>query len=148
MSQKTLRKKLTELEPNIANALAQKSDVLLRWSLGIIFIWFGILKPFHLSPAAELVEKTVFWWPPEIFIPLLGWWEVLIGIGFIIRPLTKVALILMALQMSGTFLPFIILPHLCFGEAPLELTLTGQYVVKNLILISGAIAVAGNMKKS
>ena len=46
---------------------------LLRYSLGIIYIWFGILKPFGLSPAQELVENTVYWFEnPKTFVPILG----------------------------------------------------------------------------
>ena len=52
----------------------------LRYSLAVIFIWFGALKPFGMSPAAELVANTVFWFDPDVFVPILGWWEVAIQI--------------------------------------------------------------------
>ena len=45
----------------------------LRISLALVFIWFGILKPFGMSAADELVRRTVYWLPPDFFIPLLGW---------------------------------------------------------------------------
>ena len=56
---------------------------LLRYSLAIIFIWFGLLKPLGMSPAAELVANTVYWLPPDVFLPILGWWEVAIGVSAI-----------------------------------------------------------------
>ena len=36
---------------------------LLRISMGIVFIWFGALKPFGLSPAEALVAKATTWIP-------------------------------------------------------------------------------------
>ena len=82
----------------------------LRISLGIIFIWFGILKPLGLSPAAELVRNTVYWISPDWFVPLLGWWEVAIGVFLLFRSTIRIALFLLFLQMPGTFFPLILLP--------------------------------------
>jgi len=120
--------------------------VSLRISLAVIFIWFGILKPFGLSPAQDLVEKTVVWLPPEVFVPFLGWWEVAIGVGLLIRPLLRVAIFLLFLQMPGTMLPLILLPEICFTQFPIGLTLEGQYIVKNLVLISAALVVGGTVR--
>ena len=92
---------------------------LLRYSLGIIYIWFGILKPFGLSPAQELVENTVYWFEnPKTFVPILGWWEVIIGITMCIKPLIRVSIFLLFIQMPGTFLPLILLPDICFTSFP------------------------------
>ncbi|HMP97054.1 MAG TPA: hypothetical protein PKA51_09050, partial [Kiritimatiellia bacterium] len=90
--------------------------------------------------------RTVYWFPPEMFIPILGWWEVVIGLGLIIRPLARVAIALLFLQMPGTFLPLILLPDICFTSIPLGLTIEGQYIVKNLVLISAAIVVGGTVR--
>lgn len=124
--------------------LSTQSDLLLRGSLAIVFIWFGILKPFGLSPAADLVARTVFWFPSEYFVPILGWWEVAIGVGLLYRPWIRGALALLFLQMAGTLLPFVVLPGECFQTFPYALTLEGQYIVKNMVLISAAIAVAAH----
>ncbi len=118
----------------------------LRISLGIIFIWFGMLKPFGLSPATQLVERTVYWFPPEVFVPILGWWEVAIGIGLLFRPLIRFALFLLFLQMPGTMLPLILLPDVCFTKFPFALTIEGQYIIKNLVLVSAAIVVGGTVR--
>jgi uncharacterized membrane protein YkgB len=120
--------------------------VSLRISLALVFIWFGILKPFHLSPAQELVERTVVWFPAEIFVPILGWWEVAIGVGLLFRPLIRAAIFLLLLQMPGTMLPLVLLPDVCFSQLPFGLTLEGQYIVKNLILISAALVVGGTVR--
>ncbi len=120
--------------------------LLLRLSLAVVFIWFGALKPFGISPAEELVKRTVYWFSPDFFVPILGWWEVAIGVGLLFRPLLRVALLLLFLQMPGTVLPLILLPDVCFTQFPFGLTLEGQYIIKNLILISAAIVVGGTVR--
>lgn len=120
---------------------------LLRYSLAVVFIWFGLLKPLGVSPAAELVERTVYWFPPDVFIPILGWWEVLIGICMLWRPLIRVSILLLLLQMPGTMLPLVLLPDVCFTHIPWGLTIEGQYIIKNLALVSAAIVVGGTVRK-
>ena len=121
---------------------------LLRLSLAVVYIWFGILKPFHLSPATALVIKTTTWIPipPRIFVPLLGWWEVAIGVGLLHRKLLRGALLLLFVQMPGTALPLLLLPRVCFTHFPYAPTLEGQYIIKNLTLISAAIVVGGTVR--
>lgn len=122
---------------------------LLRGSLGVIFVWFGALKFFDgLSPAEPLVRNTVYWFDPDTFIPILGAWEVLIGVGLLYRPLIRGAIFLLFLQMPGTMLPLVLLPEVCFTVIPLGLTLEGQYIVKNLVLISAALVVGGTVRRS
>jgi uncharacterized membrane protein YkgB len=120
----------------------------LRFAIGIVFIWFGALKTIgHLSPAFDLVAKTVYWLTPEIIVPLLGLWEVGIGICFLIPPLTRLGLVLLALQMPGTFLPLVLLPEVCFTVFPFGLTLEGQYIVKNLVIIGSALVIGSGLAK-
>jgi len=120
---------------------------LLRYSLAIIFIWFGLLKPLGMSPAAELVANTVYWLPPDVFLPILGWWEVAIGVGLLFRPLVRMALFLLFLQLPGTALPLLLLPNVCFSKFPIGLTLEGQYIIKNLTIISAAIVIGGTVRR-
>ncbi len=120
--------------------------ICVRMSFAVIFIWFGALKPFGISPAENLAAKTIPWIPKYIFIPLLGWWEVAIGVCFLFRPLTRLALILLFLHMPGTMLPLIILPEDCYTLFPFGLTLEAQYIIKNLMLISAALVVGGSLR--
>jgi len=136
-----------ELDYNIARWMNKYGRFLLRISLAFIFIWFGLLKPLGLSPAAELIAKTVYWIPSDVFIPILGWWEVAIGVGLLFRPLIRMAIFLLFFQMIGTFMPLIILPKVCFTQFPFGLTLEGQYIIKNLILISAAMVIGGTVRK-
>lgn len=122
--------------------------ILLRYSLAIIFIWFGILKPLGLSPASDLVANTAYWFASDWFVPLLGWWEVAIGVFLLFRPTVRFALLLLFLQIPGTFLPLILLPDETFTHFPFGLTLEGQYILKNLILIAAAITVGGTVNRN
>lgn len=118
----------------------------LRYSLGIIFIWFGILKPFGLSPAIELVTRTVYWLPPQVFVPLLGWWEVAIGICLLYKPLIRIGILLMIPQIIGTFLPLVLLPEVVYDGSFFALTLEGQYIVKNLVLLAAALVIGSHVR--
>ena len=144
----TLNARLEELDILVTSFMNKWGVTLLRYSLGIIDIWFGALKPLGLSPAQELVENTVYWFEdPKTFVPILGVWEVVIGITICIKPLIRVALFLLFIQMPGTFLPLILFPEVCFTNFPFGLTLEGQYIVKNLIIISAAIVVGSTVRK-
>lgn len=123
----------------------------LRYSLAFIFIWFGLLKPFGLSPAEGLVLQTVDWMPvlsARQWLSVIGWWEVAIGVLFLFRPTLRFAIGLLALQMVGTFMPLVVLPSVTFqaGRIPYALTLEGQYIVKNLLIISAAMVIGGTVR--
>ena len=123
----------------------------LRISLGIIFIWFGILKPFGISAAQPLVEATVGWMPfltPTGWVKVIGWWEVIIGVAFLFKSTTRIAIALLAMQMVGTFLPLVLLPEVTFqaGRFPYGPTMEGQYIIKNLLIISAALVIGGTVR--
>ena len=69
----------------------------------------------------------------------------MIGICLLVPSFIRVGLFLLALQMPGTFLPLILLPEVCFQSVPFNLTIEGQYIVKNLVLIGAAMAVGGRL---
>ena len=141
-------KSFDDLDIFVTEFMSKWGVTLLRYSLGIIYIWFGALKPLGLSPAQELVENTVYWFEnPKTFVPILGIWEVVIGITMIIKPLIRVSIILLFIQMPGTFLPLVLFPEVCFTSFTFGLTLEGQYIVKNLIIISAALVVGSTVRK-
>ena len=145
---KNIKLLLEIIDTTIARWMYIYGKILLRYSLAFIFVWFGALKPFGLSPAQELVEKTVYWFNPKEFVVVLGWWEVLIGLCLLYKPFIRCAIFLLFIQMPGTFLPLLLLPNICFNKFPLELTLEGQYIIKNLILISSGLVIGGTVKKT
>ena len=136
---------LKEFDTLLINYLSRISLPVLRVSLGIVFIWFGALKPLGNSPANDVITKTIYWFNPDIFIPILGVWEMLIGICLLYTPLIRLGLFLLALQMPGTFLPLILRPEICFVSIPFNLTLEGQYIIKNLVLIGAAMVVGSKL---
>lgn len=123
----------------------------MRISFAIIFFWFGILKPFHLSAAEELLKATVVWLPfgsPENWLTVIGWWEVIIGITFLFKATTRFAIALLFMQMIGTFMPLAFLPEVTFQKGNyLMPTLEGQYIIKNLLIISAALVIGGTYYK-
>lgn len=118
----------------------------LRVALAAVFVWFGLLKILGVSPATDLVRNTVYWLDPDLFVPILGAWEVLIGLLLLYRPSIRIALLLLFLQMPGTMLPLVVLPDVCFTTFPHGLTLEGQYIVKNAVLIAAAVVVGGTVR--
>jgi uncharacterized membrane protein YkgB len=143
---KELRSQARALDDTIVELMGRIGMPFLRIGIGVIFIWFGLLKPLGLSPAAQLLANTVYWWTPEIVVPAIGWWEVAIGITFLIPQLTRVAIFLLAIQMPGTFLPLVLLPEVCFTVIPWGLTLEGQYIVKNLVIIGAALVIGSTIE--
>jgi uncharacterized membrane protein YkgB len=120
---------------------------LLRFALGVIFIWFGLLKIVGTSPATQLVASTVYWANPAWFVPLLGLWEILIGVCFLFHKLLRVGILILVPQMIGTFLPLVLLPSVVFQAGnPFSPTLEGQYIIKNLIIITAAIVVGSTVR--
>ena len=52
----------------------------------------------------------------------------------------------MALQMAGTFLPLILLPEVTFIKFPFVLTLEGQYIIKNIVIITAGIVIGSHVR--
>lgn len=121
----------------------------LRISLAIVFIWFGAMKIFDVTPVADLVARTVYWFDPSWVVPVLGVFEVAVGIGLLFRIALRMVLGLFALQMLGTFLVLALLPDVSFENGnPLLLTVEGEFVVKNLVLLSAGMVVGATVRRS
>ena len=133
------------LDHKISAWMDKYCQPLMRMSLALIFIWFGLLKPLGMSPEEELIKNTVYFFPPGFVLFVLGCWEVIIGIGLLYKPLLRVALLLLLIELPGTFLPLIVLPDICFNSIPFGLTLEGQYIVKNLFLIGAAFVIGSKV---
>ena len=143
---KPLKRYFRKVDKNISKTMNLYGTLFLRYSVGTIFIWFGLLKPFGMSPAQDLVENTVYWFDDKTsFVKFLGCWEVVIGLTMVYKPLLRVSIFLLFVQMPGTFLPLILLPEVCFTKFPFGLTLEGQYIIKNLIIISSALVLGGTL---
>jgi uncharacterized membrane protein YphA (DoxX/SURF4 family) len=117
--------------------------------MGIIFVWFGSLKLVPgLSPADGLIRASMSFLPLEYFMPFLALWEITIGIGFLIGYGMRVTIFRLFLQMIGTLAPLVLTPQLVWTVFPLGLTLEGQYIIKNVVLMSAAVAVGASVRGS
>lgn len=125
----------------------ERAILFLRISLGICFLWFGMLKFFSgMSPAEQLAIMTMDILtfgliPSMVAIKLLAFWEVVIGIGFLLGKQIKWVLALFLVHMVLTFSPLFMFPEICFTQVPFALTLVGQYIVKNAVLIMGGVII-------
>ncbi|MCL4870683.1 MAG: DoxX family protein [Anaerolineae bacterium] len=140
------------LDQKITTWMAQYGITLLRVSLGIVFLWFGFLKFFPgLSPAQDLAIRTTSLLtfgllPDNIAIFILAAWECLIGLGLITGLFMRGTLLLLFLQMVGTITPIFFFPHEIFTRIPYAPTLEGQYIIKNMVLISAGLVIGATVR--
>ena len=143
----TLAEQVDRLDQAITTWMAHHGLVIMRIGLGIVFFWFGALKLVPgLSPADELVRNTIYFVDPDLFVPVLALWEMLIGVGLIFGKFMRATLLLLFLQMPGTALPLVILPEVVWTHFPYGLTLEGQYIIKNLVLIGAGLVLGGTVR--
>jgi uncharacterized membrane protein YphA (DoxX/SURF4 family) len=140
------------LDRRITLTLAAIAIPVLRAALGVVFLWFGALKFFPgLSPAQDLAGRTIEQLsfglvPPEVAVPVLAAWEVLIGLGLISGRFLRATLFLLAVQMLGAMMPLVLFPAETFTVFPIAPTLEGQYIIKNVVLVAAAIAVGATVR--
>jgi putative oxidoreductase len=127
----------------LGQAVSRYTVPLLRISLGIVYIWFGALKVFDATPVGQLVAKTVPFLPEKIFVPGLGVFEVMLGLGLIVGRYLGIVALLMVGHLAGTFLVLVTQPQEAFVHGnPLMLSMTGEFVVKNVVLITAGLVLA------
>lgn len=140
-----VRQKVRTVDRRIVAVFSRYGHMLHRLSLGVLFVWFGLLKSFGHKTTTSLLAHTVYWGDPDVVVPLLGWWEVSIGICLIYRPFLRMALLLLAIRVPGTLLAFVLLPAICFLHVPFVPTPEGQYLVKDLVILFAAMAIGGSV---
>jgi uncharacterized membrane protein YkgB len=131
-----------------------KAFVFAHLALFVVFVWFGALKLFGLSPANELVTSlfndTLGAMLPFLtidgFIIFLGLVEVAIGVLFIIPKMERVAVILLIPHMITTIMPLVFLPDMTW-QAPFVPSMEGQYIIKNIVIIALAAMVFVDLGK-
>lgn len=118
-----------------------------RVSVGILYTWFGLLKPFGHETTTSLLAHTIYWGDPEVMVLVLGWWEVLIGVCLIVRPWVRIAVFFLVLRLPGILLAFVLEPDILFVSFPLAPTPEGQYLIKDLTLFLATLAIAGLLEE-
>jgi putative oxidoreductase len=124
--------------------LGRAVPVLLRGSLGLTFAWFGALKlAGQPTLPASLIAAITPGVDPDLSVPLVGAFEVALGAGLLIGRWLPVWLAAAALQLSGTFLVLVLRPDVAFVDGnPLLLSVEGEFVVKNLVLLAATASLA------
>ena len=139
----------------LAGILTRHSITALRISLGLVFLGFGVLKFFPgMSPAAELAERTIGALTlghvgPTAALLLTAIMETVIGLTLITGLFLRTGLVILAGALVGIMSPIV----LFYGElfpagGP---TLTGQYVLKDVVLacagaVVGAAALGARLR--
>lgn len=140
------------LDRRITEWMALHGLTMLRVALGVIFLWFGVLKFFPgLSPAEDLAGRTIEALslgniPASVALPVLAAWEVAIGLGLIIGRWMRAILLLLFAQMLGTITPLVLFPAETFVRIPYAPTLEGQYIIKNIVLVTAAIVLGATVR--
>jgi len=147
-----LNKLFLKIDVPLTNWMARHGVMIMRISLGLVFLWFGVLKFFpDLSPAEELAARTIetmtFGLVQEnVSLPVLAGWETLIGLGLISGKFMRVTLFLLFTQMIGTVMPVFLFPDEVFTRIPYAPTLEGQYIIKNLVLVSAGLVIGATVR--
>ncbi len=92
------------------------------------------------------MRNTTYFVNPDLFLPVLAVWEMAIGLGLIFGVYMRLTLLLLFLQMSGTALPLVLLPDVVWTQFPYGLTMEGQYIIKNLVLVGTALVLGGTVR--
>jgi uncharacterized membrane protein YphA (DoxX/SURF4 family) len=148
----SFRNSYDRIDAALTSWMARNGVRLLRFSLGVVFLWFGALKFFPgLSPAQSLAGETMSVLSfgvlsPETAVLVLAVWECLIGLGLLTGYFLRTTLLLLWLQMVGTVTPLFLFPELCFTVIPIAPTLEGQYIIKNMVLIAAGIVIGATVR--
>ena len=114
--------------------------------MALVFIWFGLLKVTGSTPVTSLLASIVPWINADLLVPSLGLVEIIIGLGLLFGVARPVILPLFVLQMLGTFLVLLIRPDVSFQHGNLLLlTMEGEFVVKNVVLLAAGLLVQSRM---
>lgn len=149
---RTLPGPLESLDVRLTRWMARYGVVTLRVALGVVFLWFGVLKFFPgLSPAQTLALETIDLLtfgliPAGASLVLLASLECAIGLGLISGRLMRLTLLLLAFQMVGAASPLLLFPGEVFNAFPYAPTLEGQYIIKNIVLVSAGLVIGATVR--
>lgn len=115
--------------------------------IGLVYLWFGGLKFFpELSPAEGLATDTISQLtlgilPANVSIIMLATLEVGIGLFFLLNLYPKKVAVVALGHLLCTFTPLFFFKGISFNRYPIFLTLVGQYIIKNLIIIAALLSI-------
>lgn len=129
----------------IAAVLGRHSVDILRVSLGLVFLGFGVLKFFPgASPAEALVMRTIDTLTLGIVegrnaVLLTALMECFIGLTLVTGKFLRTGLLVLGVSLVGIMSPLV----LFFGDLfPGTPTLEAQYVLKDVVLAAAGLVIA------
>jgi putative oxidoreductase len=138
------RSRLDGLPMGISGRCERYGPTALRLSLALVFVWFGALKVTGDTPVEGLIGATLPFLSSDVTVPVLGLVEMAIGLAVAVGRAPRIVLLVLAGHLAGTFLTFVNAPGLMVTDGnPLLLTADGEFVLKNLVLISAALVLVG-----
>ena len=118
-----------------------------RFSIFIVFFWFGLIKLLGLSPASPLAEalteRTVGLAYFDLLFLGLAVVECVIGLLFLFPKLTRIVIPLLLFHMALVCSPLLLTPEYTW-QSWFVPTLEGQYIIKNAVVIAVAIGIAAS----
>ena len=139
------------IDRRVTHWLAEHGLTLLRISIGLIFVWFGVLKFWPgLSPADQLATETIdrlFFGliTEDLARVLLAILETTIGIGLVTGKFMRFTLLLLVGQMLGAATPLFLFPEVTWSNLFVP-TLEGQYILKNIVLVSAGLTIGATVR--
>jgi len=139
---------MSKLDVKLIAFFNRISDPFGRCAIFVVFFWFGLLKVIGASPANPLVENLLQHTLPFVtfnhFIILFGIFEMLIGILFLWKSVTRFVIPLLCIHMLTTLMPLLLLPQITWQSFMIP-TLEGQYIIKNLVIVALAIGLVSHL---
>lgn len=134
---------------DLMRLLNRVSPTFLRLSLGVVLLWIGALKFVDPTPVVELLQASLPFLASAGFVYLLGALEVLAAILLIAGVALPLVGIFVAGLFVGTLTIFVIAPAVSYGEAGFpKLTLAGEFLLKDLVLMAAALSVAATSARA
>ncbi len=141
--------KMLELDLLLIDFFRRTFVPVARFSIFLIFFWFGAIKLAGLSPASPLAHALVASTVGEQYFDalfyILAIIECIIGILFLFPKATRIVVPLLLFHMLIVCSPLIFVPDLTWQQFGVP-TLEGQYIIKNAVVIAVAIGIAASTK--
>lgn len=122
---------------------------MLRLSIGFIFVLFGVPRFFpDPGPAQGIAQDTsdklfLGLFPDRVNLTLVAIDEVAAGLCVLSGRFVRAAVVLLLFEMVGILSPLILLPGALFGGPHHLPNLLGQYILKDVVLLSAVLVLLG-----
>jgi uncharacterized membrane protein YphA (DoxX/SURF4 family) len=140
-------KRLDRIDARVTRWMDRTGHPVERWLLGLLFVWFGLLKIAGQTSATSIIAKTIYLGDPEVVVVVLGVWEVGIGVCLLYHRLLRLAIALMLIRLPGTLLALVLKFDECFDGSVLTPTIQGQYLLKDAALLGAALVLGSTVRR-